>query len=96
MAVQVVSYEIRSQQGDEIPEPEADVPPASSGSMEHFFGELERLLLDVKFLDPDNPRHLMRRLRRLFGRAGPDQNEINILNGILNAIDRDRNQRPGP
>ena len=93
MAVQVVSYEIRSQQGDEIPEPESDVPPASSGSLEHFYKELEVLLLDIGFLDPDNPRHLMRRLRRLYARAEPDQNEINILNGILSSIARDRNGR---
>ena len=58
--------------------------------MEHFYTELERLLLEVGFLDPENPRHLMRRLRRLFVRANPDQNEINILNGILTAIQRDR------
>nr|MDJ0940978.1 tRNA (cytosine(32)/uridine(32)-2'-O)-methyltransferase TrmJ [Woeseiaceae bacterium] len=37
---------------------------------------------------PDNPRHLMRRLRRLFIRAGVDQNEINILRGILTAVER--------
>ncbi|MDH3351249.1 MAG: tRNA (cytosine(32)/uridine(32)-2'-O)-methyltransferase TrmJ, partial [Gammaproteobacteria bacterium] len=40
------------------------------------------------FLDPENPRHLMRRLRRLFIRARPDQNELNILRGILTAVDR--------
>ena len=40
------------------------------------------------FLDPDNPRHLMRRMRRLFIRARPDKNEINILRGILTSVDR--------
>ena len=45
---------------------------------------------DIEFLDPDNPRHLMRRLRRLFIRARPDQNEVNILRGILSAVERDR------
>ncbi len=90
MAVQVVTYEIRAQQASR-PEPfESDVPPATSGAMEHFFRELETLLLGTGFLDPDNPRHLMRRLRRLFVRAEPDQNEINILNGILTSISRDR------
>lgn len=90
MAVQVVTYEIRSQQSEAIPEFENDIPPASSGAMEHFYAELEKLLLEVRFLDPENPRHLMRRLRRLYVRANPDQNEINILNGIMNAIERDR------
>ena len=51
---------------------------------------LEQVLTNLNFLDPDNPRHLMRRLRRLFLRARPDQNEINILRGILTAVERDR------
>ena len=93
MAVQVVTYEIRSQQDEKPPVFESDVPPATSGSMEHFYAELERLLLEVGFLDPENPRHLMRRLRRLFVRADLDQNEINILNGILTTIQRDRGSK---
>jgi tRNA C32,U32 (ribose-2'-O)-methylase TrmJ len=44
------------------------------------------VLLEIDFLDPANPRRLMRRLRRLFNRALPDQNEINILRGILGAV----------
>ena len=59
-----------------------------SEELEHFYAHLEKVLRDVRFLDPDNPRHLMRRLRRLFLRAAPDQNEINILRGILTAVER--------
>jgi tRNA C32,U32 (ribose-2'-O)-methylase TrmJ len=67
---------------------EAEAPPATSGDMEHFYNHLERVLTDIRFLDPDNPRHLMRRLRRLFIRARPDVNEANILRGILTAVER--------
>ena len=56
--------------------------------MEYFYTHLEDVLTDLEFLDPDNPRHLMRRLRRLFVRARPDQNELNILRGILTAVER--------
>ena len=94
MAVQVVCYEIRAQQAETPVTYESAVPPATSGAMEHFFGGLEALLLETEFLDPDNPRHLMRRLRRLFIRAEPDENEINILNGILTAIVRSRTTDP--
>ena len=92
MAVQVVTYEIRAAQATRRPEYEADVPLATSGEMERFYDHLERVLRDVEFLDPDNPRHLMRRLRRLFIRARPDQNEVNILRGILAAVESDREQ----
>jgi tRNA C32,U32 (ribose-2'-O)-methylase TrmJ len=40
----------------------------------------------VKFHDPENPRQLMTRLRRLFNRIRPDQMEMNILRGFLTAI----------
>ena len=92
MAVQVVTYEIRAAQAAKLPDYEGEVPLATSGDMERFYEHLERVLTDVEFLDPDNPRHLMRRLRRLFIRARPDQNEVNILRGILAAVERDREQ----
>lgn len=92
MAVQVLTYELRTQQVADKPiEYEADAPLATSDELEYFYTHLEQVLGDIGFLDRDNPRHLMRRLRRLFVRASPDQNELNILRGILTAVDRKGN-----
>jgi tRNA/rRNA methyltransferase/tRNA (cytidine32/uridine32-2'-O)-methyltransferase len=89
MAVQVLTYELRvAGLLDQGPSFESEAPPATSEEMEHFYTHLEQVLEDIRFLDPDNPRHLMRRLRRLFIRARPDKNEVNILRGILTAVDR--------
>jgi tRNA C32,U32 (ribose-2'-O)-methylase TrmJ len=44
------------------------------------------------FLDPENPRNLMRRIRRLFNRADLDRNELQILHGLLRAAEKDRGQ----
>ena len=89
MAVQVVTYELRvAGMLDEGPVFDVEAPPATGEEMEHFYTHLEQVMRDIEFLDPDNPRHLMRRMRRLFIRARPDKNEINILRGILSAIDR--------
>ena len=100
MAVQVLTYELRVGVTAKQPEYEtpeynaagykADAPLATSAELEHFYRHLEQVLTDIRFLDPDNPRHLMRRLRRLFIRARPDQNELNILRGVLTAVDRSR------
>ncbi|HET8552144.1 MAG TPA: tRNA (cytosine(32)/uridine(32)-2'-O)-methyltransferase TrmJ [Gammaproteobacteria bacterium] len=87
-AVQVLCYELQLAL-NETGEPESEdeeAPPAGADEMERFYAHLESVLLASDFLDPDNPRHLMRRLRRLFNRARPDQNEINILRGILTAV----------
>ncbi|MGI9223868.1 MAG: RNA methyltransferase [Woeseiaceae bacterium] len=90
MAVQVLTYELRAAESEPPAGYAPDAPLATSAEFEHFYEHLERVLTDLQFLDPDNPRHLMRRLRRLFIRARPDQNEVNILRGILTAVERDR------
>ena len=93
MAVQVLTYELRvaGLQGKPV-RYEPDAPLATSAELEHFYAHLEQVLTDLRFLDPDNPRHLMRRLRRLSIRAAPDKKEVNILRGILAAIDKDRGE----
>ncbi|MDH5455061.1 MAG: RNA methyltransferase [Gammaproteobacteria bacterium] len=89
MAVQVLTYELRvAGMLDAGPSFDAEAPPATGEEMEHFYTHLENVLTKIEFLDPANPRHLMRRMRRLFIRARPDKNEVNILRGILSAIDR--------
>jgi TrmH family RNA methyltransferase len=90
MAVQVLTYEIRAAGAVKPPEYEADAPLATGEELELFYGHMERVLTDIEFLDPDNPRHLMRRLRRLYIRARPDKNELNILRGIFAAVERKR------
>jgi len=88
MAVQVLCYELRLATL-EAPEPDAPgIPPATLEEMEYFYAHLETVLTNSGFLDPDNPRTLMRRMRRLFVKAEPDQNEVNILRGILTAFER--------
>lgn len=90
MAVQVLVYELRvaAMTGiEQMPEPES--PPATSADLENFYAHLEQVLTRSGFLDPENPRLLMRRLRRLFVKAELDQNEANILRGMLVALDTD-------
>ncbi|MCB1877642.1 MAG: RNA methyltransferase [Chromatiales bacterium] len=83
-AVQVLSYELRKHalSGGEIGETRE---VADAASMEGFYRHLEQALVELEFLDPTNPRKLMRHLHRLFNRARPEPVEINILRGILSA-----------
>lgn len=88
MAVQILCYELRVAHGGGVsaPEPRA-APPATAADLESFFGHLERLLDDAGYLRPDHPKQLRLKLRRIFQRAAPDRNEINILHGMLTALD---------
>lgn len=88
-AVQILAYEIyRTANLDAIASRMTDDVPATDEQMGLFYRHLEKVLLSTGFLDPNNPRLLLRRLRRLFNRARPDQNEVNILRGILTSVER--------
>jgi tRNA (cytidine32/uridine32-2'-O)-methyltransferase len=65
-----------------------DVPLASVEEFEQFLAHLEAVLVEIEFHDPQRPRQLFQRLRRLFQRAHPDRMEINILRGILRNVQR--------
>lgn len=97
-AVQVLAYEVRmavlAYQGQIDADyggtwgVEWDNELASHGEINGFIEHLQSTLVDIEFLDPNNPKQLMPRLRRLFQRAMPDKVEINILRGILKMIGR--------
>ena len=56
---------------------------ATMDEMELFYQHLESTLVDIGFLDPEKPKHLMARLRRLYGRSSVNRPEMSILRGIL-------------
>ena len=85
-AVQIIAWELRSAAGARRDASPPEAPPATVQDMELFYEHLQRVLLASGFLDPANPRNLMRRLRRLFNRSRLDRNELNILRGILAAL----------
>jgi len=87
-AVQVIAYELRMAAGIPAEKMEKNHRFATADEMELFYRHLESTLTGIDFLNPENPRQLMRRLRRLFGRVRPNENEINILRGILTAVDQ--------
>lgn len=94
-AVQVVAYELRMAgllQAESGAKPqwgtEWDVELADGRELELMFGHLEQVLTEVEFLDPQKPRNLMPRLRRLLLRAVPDKIEVNVLRGMLTAVSK--------
>ncbi len=98
MAVQVVAYEVclalRDRTGGGPIRAEGPVPLASADEMEKFYAHLGQVLDEIDFRDRTSSGHLMARLRRLFQRTVLDQNEMNILRGILTAV-QGRRRRAG-
>jgi TrmH family RNA methyltransferase len=92
-AVQILAYEIYVAANVRAAVPMAmdGHTPVAHEEMRQFYRHLQQVMIETGFLNPAKPRLLMRRLVRLFNRAQPDSNEINILRGILTSV-----QRPFP
>lgn len=89
-AVQIMAYELRMVLEEAIAAGEADLhlpEPASLHEIEGLHSHLERVMIQSGFLDPTQPRRLMRRMRRLFARTRLEKEEVNILRGLLTAVD---------
>ena len=65
---------------------EWDEPLVTQKQMEEFYPHLEKMLTEIEFLDPNNPRLLPLRLRRLFGRIQLDRMEYHLLRGIFSRV----------
>jgi len=85
-AVQVIAYEFMRAREMSGTAAASESRFATAEEMEGLYAHLETAARDAGFLDPANPKHLMRRLRHLFNRARPDPSEVNILRGLLNAL----------
>ena len=87
-AIQILCYEFI--QGSQLLETEKTdkekVQLATSDEMKYFYDHLQQSMIDIGFLNPEQPRKLMRRLKSLFNRAHLDENEVSILRGFLAAI----------
>lgn len=90
-AVQLISYEMRMALGAGLAaSPYPPNPVAPVDDMERFYQHLEQTLVDIGFLNPKQPKKLMPRLRRLFARAGVEKLELDILRGVLAAVQKSR------
>lgn len=91
MAVQTLSYEVRmawlAQEAD-APDERAPSPYPLGEDLERFYSHLESSLTRAGFIVRQHPGLVMNKLRRLFNRARPESNELNILRGMLSTYDK--------
>lgn len=99
MAVQLTTYELfRAAGSPASPRPlsEMPVPLAPGADLERFYVHLQQVMDEVDFKDrTTGGTHLMTRMRRLFQRCEMDQNEVNILRGLLTSVQHKRRRAGG-
>lgn len=101
-AIQLMCYEMRLACVDGLLEEDPDSPDgagqnwgvdwdyelATHAELNGMLQHMEQTMVDIGFLDPNTPKQLMSRVRRLYQRAGMDKLEINIVRGMLAAVQR--------
>ena len=100
-AIQVICYEMRMAALQLIEQPQDtqatmqvtesqsmqwDEPLVTHDQMQQFYPHLEKMLAEIEFMDPKNPRLLPLRLRRLFGRIQLDTMEYHLLRGVFTRV----------
>jgi tRNA/rRNA methyltransferase len=91
MAVQVMCYELKMLTIDDAPDANnhaassdaPTVPLATNDELERFYAHLEETLLKIGYLNPNAPKKLFERMRRLYSRARLEKEEVNLLRGVL-------------
>jgi TrmH family RNA methyltransferase len=95
MAVQLVAYELFRARGAKVLPLSTDVPLATPEDMDRLYVHLAAVMEEVDFRDrTQSGTNLMARIRRFLQRAELDQNEVNILRGLLTAM-QNRRRRAG-
>lgn len=89
-AVQIIAYELRMKSLEAVPlKPNKSRPSqqlATAEEVEYFYEHLTEVMIAINFWDPENPKRLQQRIRRLFNRVGLENVEVNILRGILSQV----------
>lgn len=93
-SLSVLLYEtsVQSDAGKKLYDPKVK-DPATGQEMESMFAHMRKTLLDIDYLDPQNPDHLLRTFRRIFGNAGLSSRDVRILRGLMSRIDWTEEQR---
>ena len=89
-AVQIMTYLLRDVSGNQTAVDTGATryasPLATVDAVEGFYNHLEAALIQSGFHDPNRPRRLMPKVRRIFERTRLESDEVNILRGIISAL----------
>lgn len=92
-AVQVFSYELRMAAGLTQGYSAPQFQPATQEEIERMFAHMQHALTVSGFFNPENPKRLFPRLRRLFSRTRLEREEVDIFRGIFRTLESLSSQR---
>ncbi len=92
LAVLLYEVSLKSDAGKKFYDP-APKNLAPGNEIEHMFTHMKKTLLDIDYLDHQNPDHLLRTFRRIFGETGLTSRDVRIVRGLMSRIDWTEQER---
>ncbi|WLS79962.1 tRNA (cytosine(32)/uridine(32)-2'-O)-methyltransferase TrmJ [Erwinia pyri] len=96
MAVQIIAYEVRMAylQSQETAQPEyQESPYPLVDDLERFYQHMEKMMIGSGFIREGSPGQVMSKMRRLYTRARPERDELNILRGMLSSLEKPKSDK---
>ena len=86
MSVQIISYEIFKSSSDVKLKEWRDYPEVNSEQLQMLIDHFIETAIDIDVIDPDNPKKIISRIKRMFTRLQPDEMEASFMRGFLSGI----------
>ena len=86
MSVQIISYEIFKASSDIKLKEWRDYPEINSEQLQMLIDHFIDTAVEIDVIDPDNPKKIISRIKRMFTRLQPDEMEASFMRGFLSGI----------
>ena len=86
MSAQIICYEILKASSDDTNREWRDYPEVNSNQLQRLIDHFIETAVDIDVIDPDNPKKIISRIKRMFTRLQPDEMEASFMRGFLSGI----------
>ena len=86
MSTQIICYEIFKASSDSIKKEWRDYPEVNSDQLHKLIDHFIETAVEIDVIDPDNPKKIISRIKRMFTRLQPDEMEASFMRGFLSGI----------
>ena len=86
MSVQLILYEIFKASSKDRPRDWRDYPEVNSEQLQRLIKHFIDTAIEIDVIDPENPKKIISRIKRMFTRLQPDEMEASFMRGFLSGI----------
>ena len=88
MSAQIICYEIFKFSHNNNVKEWRDYPEVNSEQLQRLINHFIDTAVEIDVIDPDNPKKIISRIKRMFTRLQPDEMEASFMRGFLSGINK--------